>query len=205
MKNGLLIWNVVLTLLTGYLLITHFGGKSGKGGSGKTAAKDSSVHNSDFRIAYFEMDSVANNFDMVKQVKTELSKKESDNTAEIERMARELQQRYEYYQKKQQDGTLTQADSDNAGAELKKMDDGIKLRKQQLDQDYFDFKTRRENEVKKNIEAFIKKYNEGKNYTYIMSYEPGLFYYRDTALNITADVVKGLNTEYGPAKKKGDK
>ena len=27
MKNGLLIWNVVLTLVAGYLLFTHFTGK----------------------------------------------------------------------------------------------------------------------------------------------------------------------------------
>lgn len=201
MKNGLLIWNVVLTLLTGYLLITHFGGKSGNNKAGNNTAKDTTAGSGQFRIAYFEMDSVANNFEMVKQVKNELSKKESDNTAEIEQMAKEFQQRYNYYQKKQQDGTLTQPDSEAASVELKKMDDNIKLRKQQLDQEYFDFKTRRENEVKKNIEAFIKKYNQGKNFTYIMSYEPGLFYYRDTALNITADVVKGLNVEYGPAKK----
>jgi outer membrane protein len=205
MKNGLLIWNVVLTLLTGYLLISHFGGKSGKGGTGKNGKVDTAAHSGQFRIAYFEMDSVANNFDMVKQVKNELAKKESENTAEIERMAKELQQRYNYYQKKQQDGTLTQQESETASAEIKKMDDDIKMRKQTLDQDYFDVKTRRENEVKKNIEAFIKKYNESRNYTYIMSYEPGLFYYRDTALNITADVVKGLNQEYGPAKKKDDK
>lgn len=202
MKNGLLIWNVVLTLLTGYLLITQFGGKRSKGSSGTVASKDSLHLNSQFRIAYFEMDSIANNFEQVKQVKNELAKKESDNTAEIERMARELQQRYNYYQKKQQDGTLTQQDSETAAAELKKMDDDIKMRKQQLDQDYFDVKTRRENDVKKNIEAFIKKYNEGKNYTYIMSYEPGLFYFRDTTYNITADVVKGLNQEYGTVKKK---
>lgn len=201
MKNGLLIWNVVLTLLTGYLLITHFGGKSGNNKAGNNNSKDITDSGGHFRIAYFEMDSVANNFEMVKQVKNELAKKESDNTADIEQRAKEFQQRYNYYQKKQQDGTLTQADSEAASVELKKMDDDIKLRKQQLDQEYFDFKTRRENEVKKNIEAFIKKYNQGKNYTYIMSYEPGLFYYRDTALNITADVVKGLNVEYGPTKK----
>jgi outer membrane protein len=202
MKNGLLIWNVVLTLLTGYLLVTHFSAKGGKPGSGKSTATDTAVSGNQFRIAYFEMDSVANNFEMVKQVKNELSKKESENTAEIERMAKELQQRYNYYQKKATDGTITEDESKNAGVELKKMDDDIKMRKQQLDQDYFDYKTRRENEVKKNIETFIKKYNEGKNYTYIMSYEPGLFYYRDTALNITADVVKGLNVEFAPVKKK---
>lgn len=192
----------MLTLLTGYLLFAHFSAKgTGKGGT-KSAARDTAAGTNQFRIAYFEMDSVANNFELVKQVKNELAKKESENTAEIERMAKELQQRYNYYQKKANDGTITEDESKNAGEELKRLDDAIKLRKQQLDQDYFDYKTRRENEVKKNIESFIKKYNEGRNFTYIMSYEPGLFYYRDTALNITADVVKGLNVEFAPGKKK---
>lgn len=201
MKNGLLIWNVVLTLAAGYLLINHFSGKKGRASTSKNVEGDSLTNSNGFRIAYFEMDSVANNFDMVKQVKADLTKKENENTAEIERMAKDLQQRYQYYQKKQEGGTLTQEQMETAGAELKKMDDDIKLRKQQLDQDYFDVKTRKENEVKKNIEGFIKKYNQGKNFTYIMSYEPGLFYYKDTALNITADVVKGLNGEYPLLKK----
>ena len=30
----------------------------------------------------------------------------------------------------------------------------------------------------------------------IISYEPGLFYYKDTAYNITEDLVKGLNEKY---------
>jgi outer membrane protein len=174
MKNGLLIWNVVLTLLVGYLVITHFSGRKGNGAAGKNGGADSSALNTQFRLAYFEMDSVANNFDMVKDVKTELSKKESQITNEIERMAKNLQQRYSYFQNKKENGTLTEAEAQSASAELNKMDEDIKLRKQQLDQEYFEAKTRMENEVKKNIETFIKEYNKNKRYTYIMSYEPGL-------------------------------
>jgi outer membrane protein len=201
MKNGLLIWNAVLTLAAGYLLFNQFSTKKGAATERKTGAGDTSTINPDFRIAYFEMDSVANSFDLVKQVKAELAKKESDNTAEIENMAKNFQQRYLYYQKKQEGGTLTSEQNEAASIELKKMDDEIKLKKQQLDQEYFDVKTRRENEVKKSIETFIKKYNQGKNFSYIMSYEPGLFYFKDTAYNITADVVKGLNVEFPPGKK----
>jgi len=201
MKNGLLIWNGVLTVLTGFLLFSYLGNKGGKKISAKSSGADTAAMHGEFRIAYFEMDSIANNFDLVKQVRKELEKKEADNAAEIERLARELQSRYEYYQKKEKEGTLTQQESEGAAMELKKMDDNIKMRKQALDEDYFSVKTRRENDVKKQIEAFIRKYNEGKNFTYIMSYEPGLFYFKDTTLNITADVVKGLNEEYAPKKK----
>lgn len=201
MKNGLLIWNVVLTLAAGYLLINQFSSKKGNKNDGKISGKDPVSVNTPFRLAYFEMDSVANHFEMVKEVKIELTKKESQITYEIEKMAKNLQQRYAYYENKQTNGTLTPAEMEAASNELKKMDDDIKLRKQQLDQEYFDFKTRRENEVKKNIENFIKDYNKDKRFTYIMSYEPGLFYYKDTAMNITLDVIKGLNVSYPPGKK----
>lgn len=201
MKKGLLIWNVVLTLAAGYLLINQFSSKKGSSNGGKNAGKDPVSAITPFKLAYFEMDSVANNFEMVKEVKIELTRKESQITYEIEKMAKNLQQRYAYYEGKQANGSLTQAELEAASSELKKLDEDIKLKKQQLDQEYFDFKTRRENEVKKSIENFIKEYNKEKKYTYIMSYEPGLFYYKDTAMNITLDVIKGLNVTYPHAKK----
>lgn len=202
MKNGLIIWNVVLTLVAGYLLITHFSEGKSKGSVSKKSGNDSLNVNKDFRIAYFEMDSVANNFSLVKELKTELGKKEDAIAQEMERLSKNLQQKYGYYQNQAQAGTLTQEQSESAGQELKKLDDDMKVRKQQLEQDYFDFKTRRENEVKTKIEDFVKDYNKNKSYTYIMSYEPGLFYYRDTTYNITADVIKGLNSAFPPVKKK---
>jgi outer membrane protein len=199
-NNGMLIWNVLLSLVAGFLLVGHFtskkGGstKSGKGGNDSTA-------NNIFKIAYFEMDSVASSFSLVKEVKDELTKKEQAITDEIDKKAKAMQQRYMYFQKQQENGSLTPQQAEAAGVELKKMEDDIKLRKQQLDQDYFELKTRKENDVKKSIEEFVRQYNKGKNFAYVMSYEPGLFYYKDTALNITGDVIKGLNAAYPPGKK----
>ena len=94
MKNGLIIWNVVLTLVAGYLLFNQFSSKKSNSSGIKNSVTDSVVDNGNFRIAYFEMDSLANNFDMVKEVKAELSKKEAENTAEIEKMAKGLQEKY---------------------------------------------------------------------------------------------------------------
>lgn len=202
MKNGLLIWNVLLSLVAVYLLITHFGSKKRSSSSvNKVSTGDSGRINKDFRIAYFEMDSVAANFDMVKDVNAEISKREQAINEEIERLTKNLQQRYNYYQNEAQAGKLTQAQSDAAGQEMKTLDDQLKNRKQQLDQEYSDFMIRRQNDIKTKIEAFMKEYNKEKQYSYIVSYEQGLFYYRDTAYNITADVVKGLNDLYKPKKK----
>lgn len=202
MKNGLLIWNVLLSIAAVYLLVTHFsGGKNGNAG-GKSAGADSAhQHSGDFRIAYFEMDSVEANFEMVKQVMAELNAKETEINNEMDRLTKEIQQKYAYYQNLATAGNLSQAQSDAASQEMNAMNEKMRTRKTQLDQDYFDLKNVKQNEIKAKIEAFLKEYNKNKNYSYIVSYEQGLFYYKDTAYNITADVVKGLNDQYKVQKK----
>lgn len=202
MKNGLLVWNVLLTLVAGYLLFTHFSSNKIAATDGKKETGAAATINKDFRIAYFEMDSVEANFAMVKDVKAELSKKEETMNAEMERLGKNLQEKYNYFQGQAQAGTLTETQSQAASQELKNLDDQMKNRKQLLDQEYSDFVMRRMKDVKTKIEDFLKEYNKEKNYSYIVSYEQGLFYYKDSVYNITADVIKGLNGIYKPGSKK---
>ena len=196
MKNGLLIWNVLLTLLVGFLLITHFSGKKNAGKTTSINSRDTSSVSGPFHMAYFEMDSVANNFELAKELIADRVKKEEEMNSELDRMAKNMQQRYNFFQNQAQAGKLTQADSDAAGQEMKALDDQLKNRRQQLEQEYNDFTVRRNNDLKLKMEEFFKKYNEQKKYSYIVSYEQGLFYYKDTMYNITAEVIKGLNEMY---------
>jgi outer membrane protein len=200
MQRNLLIWNAVLTLVAGYLLVKQLQ-PAGKPKGGKSPVGDTLTSRGQFKMAYFEMDSVAANFDLVKDVKAELAKKENEMNTEVDKLTRNFQQRYSDLQVKAQGGKMNQAEIETASLELKKMDEDIKARKQQLDQEYNDLMVRRQNDIKIKIEAFLKEYNKTKNYSYIISYEQGLFYFRDTAYNITADVVKGLNNKYKPEKK----
>ena len=201
MKNGLLIWNVLLSLVAGFLLIMHFGSKKARTPGTEKVVSDSSVSNTAFRIAYFEMDSVAANFDLVKELKAELIKREEAINTEMNNRTKALRDRYNYYQNLEQNGKLSEPDKEAAGQELRNMEDEMKGRKQQLDQDYSNHMMTKQNEIKTKIEDFLKEYNKTRDFSYIVSYEQGLFYYRDTAFNITNDVVKGLNDFYKQPKK----
>lgn len=180
----------------------QFGSKKGKTSIINKPGSDTSAANRQFRMAYFEMDSVAAHFDMVKEMQTEMSSREESINTEMANRTKSLQQKYSYYQNLAQSNKLSQEQSEAASKEMKDMDDEMKNRKQQLDQDYNSFVMTKQNEIKAKIENFIKDYNKTKNYSYIISYEQGLFYYKDTAYNITADVVKGLNEFYKEPKKK---
>jgi outer membrane protein len=202
MKNGLLVWNVLLTLLTGYLLIMHFSPRGHRDTTSKTVSKDSSGTHKDFLIAYFEMDSVESSFNMVKDVKAEMNKKETEINNELDKLSQDFREKYDYFQRQAQSGKMTQTESEDASLQLKNLDTKIKNRKQVLDQDYNDFVVRQMKDVKTAIEDYLKEYNSSGKYSYIIAYEQGLFYYKDSALNITADVIKGLNAAYKPKGKK---
>lgn len=193
MKNGLLIWNLLLTIGLGFLLYKNFSSSSTGTTTSKKSIKDSSI-NGAFSIAYFEMDSIASNFVLVKELKEEMQKRENTINNELDRMDRSYRQKVNDYQQKAQN--MTQGESERATQDLMKTQEDMKNRKMTMDQDYNDFVIRKQDEIKSKIQDFLKEYNKTHNYTYIVSYEQGLFYYKDTAYNITADVVKGLNELY---------
>jgi len=200
MKNGLIIWNVVLTLVAGYLLFAQFGNKNGKG-SVKNLSPDTLAVTKPVRIAYFEMDSVATGFVMVKNLKADLTRMETDIETSVAGATKNLQGKYNYYQNLDKEGKLTPEQAQGAAMELKKMEDDINSMRSKKEQDYMDFKARRQNDIKTKIEDYIKVYNKTKEYTFVLSDDPGLFYYRDTTYNITREVIKGLNEMYKNEKK----
>jgi len=56
-------------------------------------------------------------------------------------------------------------------------------------------------DLQKKLKKSIADFNKDGKYKYIISYEPGLFYYLDTARNITGEVVRYLNQSYRQTKK----
>lgn len=202
MKNGLLIWNILLTLIVGYLLIVQFSGKKTvKVASERVSASDSTMSGKGFTIAFFEMDSVDANFKLVRDLKAELARKEDAIKNELETLGRNFQQRRNYFQTKLEGGTMTQTEIDEARMELQNMDAQYTNRKEKLNQDYLEFANRGQNDLKRKIEEFVKEYNANRRYSFIIAEEPGLFYYKDSIYNITSDVINGLNDKYKSSKK----
>lgn len=194
MKNGILILNAVLLVLVAVLFYLHFSSNDKRSVKKSDTKTTQSPTTPDFKIAYFEMDSLESSFEMVKDVKSELGKKEESINGELERLERTYRNKAAQYQSQAQ--TMTQVQSEMATRDMMQLQQNMQSRKQQLDQEYQDFYMRKMKDVKTRIEDYLKQYNAQKGYTYIFAYEPGLFYYRDTTYNITSDVVKGLNEQY---------
>ena len=191
MKSGTIIFNAVLFVLICVLFYLHFSGTA----KNKTVASHNVTTNSTLpsRIAYFEMDSLENSFSVVKDVQKELNKEEDAIASEKSRLEKIYRDKYNHYQSQQ---SMSQVQSEMASKDLAQTQKEIEGNLAAMDQRYQDLKMRKMTEVKSKIEEFLKEYNQGKGYSYIFANEPGFFYYRDTAFDITADVIKGLNEKY---------
>jgi outer membrane protein len=204
MKNGLVILNVILLMAVGVLFYLHFSStKTGTKSQNKTEQKDpiDSSARGGCRIAYFEMDSVAANFEKAKEMQSELEKKEEKMNSEMNRLQNLYQQKYVTFQ--QHGATMSSSQLDAARNELGQLDQTIKDTKASLDQDYKTYYVQTQQEILSMVRKFCSEYNKDKRYAIIISNEPGLVFYKDSTMDITRDLLEGLNKMYG--KKRSEK
>ena len=197
MKNASLVLNVVLLLAVAVLFYLHF--SSNKTSSPTKVASTQNrtpgtVTPGDVRIAYFEMDSLNNSFALVKEVKAELSREEERMNSELARLQKSYNDKFTQYQSQAQ--TMSSQESENANRDIVQMQQKFASAKQQMEMRMQDLSMRKMQEVKNKVEEFLKEYNKTKGYTYILAYEPGFMFYRDSSYDITGDLVKGLNAKY---------
>jgi outer membrane protein len=148
-----------------------------------------------FRIAYFDIDSLEAHYTYFKDILGEVKERENAMNAELGSMEKTYQKKISEWQKK---GTaMSQAESEQAQQEYTLMQQNYQSRKQSLQEELFKHNEDMKSNIRKKIEDFLRDYNKQKNFSFIFSYEPGSFiYYKDTAYNITQDLIDGLNSQY---------
>ena len=189
MKNVLLIINIILLVLVGYLYYLHFKNK----GKVVQAIKKSEaiINDGKSKVAYIDLDSLQNNYGYYQKIKTEFEQKQSAANDEITAMQKKYQNRAMQLQKKA--ATMNQKEQEAAMQEINKMQQDLQTRKQSIDNDLYNYNSKMKEDILVRIQNFLKDYNRDGKYSYIFSYEPGFMFYKDSTLNITGDVIQGLN------------
>jgi len=150
------------------------------------------------KIAYVNLDTLGEKYEYFKTKKAEFEKRTASMEGEVERLAKNLQNEYAAFQKKAQAGTLTQAEGEAGQKRLGQMQQNIEEQRQKLgaqlmkEQDAFNA------ELQQRLDDYLIKYNADKGYDLILSYvKGGNILFANKALDITDDVIKGMNSEDG--------
>lgn len=198
MKNILLIVNIVLIILVGYLYYLHFNeSKSKTKTSVTTEVADNTPEKA--KVAYIDLDSLQSNYTYYKKIKEDFEKKQSAANDEITNLQKKFQARAVQLQQKA--SNMSQQEQANAMEEINKMQQQLQDRKQGIDNELYNYNSKMKEDILTRIQDFLKIYNKDGKYSYIFSYEPGFMFYKDSTLNITPDVIAGLN-EMAKEKKK---
>jgi outer membrane protein len=191
MKNASLILNIVLLVAVSVLYFLHFSGGSA---SASTADQGSSVP-SDVKIAFITSDSILERYEYLKVNKEQLEEKTKKMDQEYRNRALGLQNEIAAYQRNVGSMTLTQVRATEE--DLGKKQQNLQLYQQSLGQQLMEEEQKLNKELYDRVTTFLKKYGADHDLQVVLKYDPTSdVLYGGKALDITKDVIKGLNDGY---------
>lgn len=147
-------------------------------------------------IAYVDLDSLNEKIDFIKSNRKSLEAEQASIENEWEASYRDLENQKNNFLKKGSSITQDQAESfQNMLFEKQQQADNKKqIALQKLNEKSYKFM----DGIQKKLQEFLKEYNENKAFTYIFTTGNGLDYmvYKDSSLNITQDVIEGMNEKF---------
>ena len=192
MKNIATVLSALSLILITVLFYLHF---SEKPVVKTTAASSPTVPTTDFRIAYFDIDSLQTHFEYFKKVSSEMKARENAMTVELRSLENSYQKKIKEWQER--GANMTQAEGEAAQREYAQMQQRYQKRQMDLEQELQKQKVDLMTDLRKKVEDYLKEYNKEKGYAFILSYEPGfMLYYKDTLYDVTNHLITGLNEKY---------
>jgi outer membrane protein len=194
MKQFSMVLNLVLLAAVGVLYYLHFNKDTKQNTPQKQASP--TVNNTNTvrpAIAYVELDSLNEKISYIKSGRKELEAEQQAIETEWENSYRNLENQKNNFLKR--GNAITQEEAEKFQTSLLQQQQQVDGRKQNLSQKLNEKSYKFMEEIQKKLKDFLTAYNEDKNFNYIFTTGNGLEYmvYKDSSLNITADVINGMN------------
>ena len=174
--------------------VTVGGGNETGGGVAKTVVfPEGSV-----KIVWVNMDSLLTHYDYYFDLQREMSDMTGKSEKDLQTKGQSLERRVAAFQDKVQKGLMTRSEAQKEQESLQAEQGRFLQLQEQHRQQLLEEEQVRTRKVSEAISEFIKKYNATSGYDFILS---GPMLYGSPALNVTEEVLKGLNEEYAAQKR----
>ncbi len=202
MKRLPLILNIVLAVAVVALYVLYFTGiGSPKKNSSFEGLPAGSANGGS--IFYVQIDSVLSHFDMATDLSGELQSKFNASEAEFQAKQKAYQNDVNDYQYKAQRGLITRSEAQTTEQELYAKQQNLAKLQQDLTQDLQEKQTVMNRQVINAIMEYLKQNSSQLNYKYVLGTSfGGNILYANDSLDITKNIVTGLNQNYQETKKK---
>jgi outer membrane protein len=194
MKNFSTILSVILLIAVAFLYYHVFANKTTAAAAVKTTSSTASIKEAVHApIAYVELDSLNEKIIYIKEKRKVLEAEQRAIETEWQNGYRGLENQKNNFIKK--GDAITQQMAEQFQGQLIQQQQKIDEKKQLLTQKLSERSYKFMDDIQKKLKDFLAEYNKEKNYMYILTTGTGLDYmvYKDSSLNITDDVVNGMN------------
>ena len=200
MKNILPAITAILAVLVGVLFYLHFKNHSQIDKINTKVAGNDTAANRPLKIAYVDLDSIQEKYDYYREKMTEFEKKKEGADRDLNNSFQRIEnERIAFVQK---GNAITQVEAEAFQRDYARKMQNLEQQKANMERQIQEEGIKTMDELKKKINAFLADYNTTKSYSYIFSYSSSInvLFYKDTAFNITNEVVAGLNQAYKATK-----
>lgn len=194
MKKITLVLNIVLLIAVAILYYLHFSCKSNNKHECKKNVSGTALNNSHKPIiAYVDLDSMNEKIGYIKKNRLALEQEQKSIESEWEGSYRDLENQKNNFLKKS--SSITQSQAESFQKILLDQQQRVDTKKQMLTQQLNEKSYKFLEDIQKQLKQYLEEYNQNKGYAFILTVGNGLDYmvYKDSSLNITDDVVEGMN------------
>lgn len=159
--------------------------------------------NHGLKVVFVDLDTLMANYNFAKDINTDMMRKEEDIKLKLTEKIKNLQANQADFERKYKNNVY--ATPERAQQEynrIVKMEQDIAQFEQSMAVEFEKEGAEKNKALRDSINAFIKTYNAEKGYDYILTRIGDNFLYANEALDITKEVVDGLNSRYVAPEKK---
>ena len=148
------------------------------------------------KLAYVDLDSIQEKYVFYKEKMQEFEKKKESADRDLNNAFQKIEAEKNAFA--QRGNSITQAEYENFQRAYQGKMQNLDQQKQMLENNIAAEGSKTMEDLKKRINDFLVEYNKKQSYSYIFSYSAALniLFYKDPALDITDEVVAGLNAAY---------
>lgn len=207
MKNTPLILSVIALVAVAALGVFQLVDKGEKKSGTSSAAGSETVAAAKGAVVYFNLDRVFEEYDMANELRSAVESKIQGIQQEVNRRGSKLQSDVNSFQEKINKGLITQSTAQVQGEALQRRQNEFNNYTAQKQQEIAEEQQVLLNQIGDAIKQFLDRFNEEKQYGMIISTQgdilPAPVAAADSSLDITDEILAGLNDEYVKSKAKG--
>ena len=193
MKNISLYLNIVLIIAVTLLYIDRFAGDNDS--SSEHKAKDK--NNNFSEIVYINIDTLMNGYDLYNERKTDLMKEQKKLETSLNSKSKSLERKAMEFQQKVEKRLVTNNQAQQMQQQLMQEQQNLLKLKEQMQMQLMQKEQEMTKDIFSSLKEYLIKYNKGDKHKVILSNTyGGNVLLAEENLNITEQILTGLNEEY---------